>query len=159
MKLKRVVACLIVAVGITLCFGKETNASEKSYSKQDLKIMSTIIYCEAGGQRYAGKLAVGCVIMNRKKSSHFPNTVKGVVYQRGQFSPTWTGKMHRELVAYKQGKYRYGLRAQCVRAAKAALEGERYVVSHGRKVNMKRYHYFNGSLSEARVRIGGHDFK
>lgn len=159
MKCKRVIACLIVGICIFLFAGNEAEAAKKSYTKQDLKIMSAIIYCEAGNQSYAGKLAVGCVIMNRKKSSSFPNSIRGVVYQRGQFSPTWTGKMHKALVAYKHGKFKRGRGAQCVKAAKAALEGQTYVVSRGKKVNMRRYHYFNGSLSRARVRINGHDFK
>ena len=42
-------------------------------------MLSSIIYSESGNQVYAGKKAVGIVVMNRVKSSLFPNTVSGVV--------------------------------------------------------------------------------
>ncbi len=49
--------------------------------------------CEAWGEPYDGKLAVGSVIMNRVRSSYFPNTVSGVIYQGGQFSPVASGRL------------------------------------------------------------------
>lgn len=69
---------------------------KKTYSDSDLKRMAAIIYCEAGNQSYAGKLAVGIVVMNRKRSSSFPNTVSGVLKQRRQFTPVATGKWSKE---------------------------------------------------------------
>ena len=57
----------------------------------ELKLMAAIIFCEAGDQSYTGKVAVGAVIMNRIASGRFPNTLEGVIYQRGQFTPAMTG--------------------------------------------------------------------
>lgn len=159
MNKKRVLFSLIVAFCFSLMISVNSNAEEKSYTNQDLKILAAIVSCEAGNQSYAGKLAVACVIVNRKNSSAFPNTIKGVVYQKGQFSPTRTGKMNKELKKYSAGKYKYGYRAQCLKAAKAALEGQTYVVTKGKKINMKRYHFFSGSLSKAKLKINGHQFK
>ena len=58
----------------------------------DLELLAALIECEAGGEPYEGKLAVGSVVLNRVASSHFPNTVVGVIYQSGQFSPVASGR-------------------------------------------------------------------
>lgn len=52
--------------------------------------MSSVIHHEARGEPYAGKVAVASVVLNRKDSPRFPNTVCGVVKQPRQFS--WYGK-------------------------------------------------------------------
>ena len=57
-------------------------SSKKSYKKSDLRLMASIINCEAGGESYQGKLAVGIVVMNRVSSKAFPNTIRKVIYQR-----------------------------------------------------------------------------
>ena len=67
-------------------------SSKKSYKKSDLRLMASIINCEAGGESYQGKLAVGIVVMNRVSSKAFPNTIRKVIYQRGQFSPVRNGR-------------------------------------------------------------------
>lgn len=61
------------------------NNGEFSYvpSDSDLYLLGAIIQCEADGEPYEGKLAVGSVVMNRVRSSYFPNTVSGVIYQSG----------------------------------------------------------------------------
>lgn len=63
----------------------------KLAGKKARRLMASIIFCEAGNQPYEGQVAVGAVIMNRVKSSVFPNTVEEVVYQSGQFVPACTG--------------------------------------------------------------------
>ena len=68
-------------------------AREVSVSTSDLDLMAAIIECEAGGESYEGKVGVGAVIMNRIRSGEFPNTLSEVIYQSGQFEPTWTGKL------------------------------------------------------------------
>ena len=133
--------------------------TKKSYTKKELKLMSAIIYCEAGNQSMAGKIAVGIVVMNRKSSSKFPNTIEKVLKQSYQFTPVRTGKWAREMKKYSQGKYKTGARAKCVKAAKAALEGQKTVTYKGKKINMKKYHFFSQYLKKAKLRIGGHDFK
>lgn len=55
--------------------------------------MASIINCEAGSEPYQGKVAVGIVVMNRVSSKSFPNSIKGVIYQKGQFSPVRNGSL------------------------------------------------------------------
>lgn len=52
--------------------------------------LSSVIHHEAKGESYEGQIAVANVVMNRVKSGRYPNTVCGVVKQRGQFS--WVGR-------------------------------------------------------------------
>ena len=82
----------------------------------DLTLMAAIIYCEAGAESYETQLAVGAVIMNRVQSVGYPNTLHGVIYQRGQFGPARTGKLARVIA---QGK----ATSSCYQAAQEALNG------------------------------------
>lgn len=163
MNFKKILICLtmavIIAVGGIVPTGTAAQAAEKDYTEKELRMMSAIIFCEAGNQCYAGKVAVGCVVMNRKRSSSFPNTIEGVLKQKGQFGPVKTGKFQREVKRYKAGAYKKGARKECVKAAKAALSGQDYVHTRGKKVNMRRYHFFNGYLPNYKLRISGHYFK
>ena len=70
-----------------------TGAPVISDSLSDQELLAALIYCEAGGEPYDGQVAVGCVVMNRVRSSSFPNTVSGVIYQSGQFSPVASGRL------------------------------------------------------------------
>ncbi len=65
----------------------------------DAYLLGAIIQCESEGEPYAGKLAVGSVVLNRVKSSYFPNTISGVIYQSGQFSPVASGRLAYRLQA------------------------------------------------------------
>ena len=96
----------------------DSNGSDNSsteYSAEDLELMAAIIQCEAEGEPYAGKLAVGSVVMNRVHSSYFPNTILGVIYQKGQFSPVASGRFAARLAA--------GSNATCTQAAREVLDG------------------------------------
>ncbi len=90
--------------------------SEVTFAEGDLKLLANLIYCEAGGEPYAGKLAVGAVVMNRVLSSKFPDTVVGVIYQRKQFSPVASGRLDMYLAIDKAN-------ADCYRAAEEAMAG------------------------------------
>lgn len=57
------------------------------------ELLAALIYCEAGGESHEAQLAVGSVVINRVNSSYFPNTITGVIYQNGQFSPAASGKL------------------------------------------------------------------
>lgn len=70
---------------------RETEALRAQYQE----LMASIIFCEAGNQPYEGQVAVGAVVMNRVKSSVYPNSVEAVIYQSGQFSPASTGWLDR----------------------------------------------------------------
>ena len=65
-----------------------------AYSEEDLYWLSRIIHAEARGEPYEGKVAVGAVVLNRVKSPKFPNTIKGVIFQKGQFSPVSNGSIY-----------------------------------------------------------------
>lgn len=80
-------------------------------------LLAALIMCEAGNQSYEGKLAVGAVVCNRIRSSSFPNTLRGVIYQRGQFGPAGSGLLAERL----ENK---NINDGCYRAARAALSGE-----------------------------------
>ena len=81
----------------------------------DQSLLGAIIQCEAGGESYDGKLAVGSVVINRVKSSYFPNSVSGVIYQSGQFSPVASGRLAYRLEA--------GVNGSCLQAAQDVLNG------------------------------------
>ena len=141
--------------------GSVKKAKKKpSYTKAELRLMSSIIFCEANIEPYAGKLAVGIVVMNRVASKDFANSVKGVIYERGQFSPVRNGALKRALARYDAGKFTSKNEKQCIKAAKLALEGKKTVtLSGGKRLNMKSYHFFSVYLRGARLKIKGHRFK
>lgn len=96
---------------------EQENRSNVTYTpaQSDAYLLAAIIQCEAWGEPYDGKLAVGSVVMNRVRSSYFPNTVSGVVYQSGQFSPVASGRL-----AYRLEQ---GVSSDCMSAAQAVLGG------------------------------------
>ena len=84
------------------------------YNSTDLYWLSRIISAEAKGEPFAGQIAVGNVVMNRVRSSQFPNTVKGVIFDTKygtQFSPVASGTIYQTPTA------------SAIRAAKICLEG------------------------------------
>lgn len=85
-------------------------------SGSDLDLLAAIIQCEAGGEPYQGQLAVGAVVLNRVKSGSFPNSISGVIYQKGQFSPVASGKLSRVL---NSGN----VSGSCYQAAAEAMNG------------------------------------
>jgi N-acetylmuramoyl-L-alanine amidase len=48
-------------------------------------LLARVVYGEARGEPYKGKVAVAAVVLNRVASSSFPNTIPKVVYQSGAF--------------------------------------------------------------------------
>lgn len=64
-------------------------------SSDSVSLLARLIYCEAGGCSYRHKQLVGAVVINRVNSSKFPNTLNGVIYQSGQYSPAMNGKINR----------------------------------------------------------------
>ncbi len=67
--------------------------SSVSFAEGDRYLLANLIYCEAGGEPYAGQLAVGAVVINRLLSSVYPDTITGVIYQKSQFSPVGSGRL------------------------------------------------------------------
>lgn len=147
------------ANGTSKSNAKVKKGSATAYTKSELRYMATIIYCEAGNQSYAGKLAVGIVVKNRMESKRFPNTIKEVLYQRNQFTPTRNGALNRALKVYDKNGFKKGAYASCLKAAKKALSGEKTVTVKGKKKNMKDYYFFSRYVSGCRLKIGAHMFK
>lgn len=74
---------------------KQSSISTNTPSGDDMvKLLARLINGEARGEPYEGQVAVGAVIMNRVKSAKFPNTIAGVIYQKGQFSCVTDGQFN-----------------------------------------------------------------
>lgn len=56
------------------------------YTQHELMLLARVIYAEAAGEPYLGKVAVGAVVLNRVRSLSFPDTIEGVIYEPWQFS-------------------------------------------------------------------------
>ena len=65
-----------------------------TYTSSDLYLLAKTIYAEGRGEPYAGQVAIGAVILNRVRSSAFPNSVSGVVYQKGAFTAVSDGQIN-----------------------------------------------------------------
>lgn len=138
---------------------KQSSEKKKDYTKAELRLLSCLISCEAGGEPYAGKLAVGIVAVNREESSRFPNSIKDVIYQKYQFGPARNGSLAAALKRYDNGKFNSESDKACIKAAKEALSGEKTVNYKGKDINMKSFLFFSGRVSGARLTIGNHQFK
>lgn len=79
------------ALGISL-----SSSSTNSQNSGDLYNLAKCIYAEARGEPYSGQVAVGAVILNRVKSSKFPNTIYGVIYQPYAFTCVSDGQIKLE---------------------------------------------------------------
>ena len=71
-------------------------SSTNGYSSSDLYLMAKAIYAEGRGESYTGQVAIGAVIMNRLKSPSFPNTISGIIYQKGAFTAVADGQINLE---------------------------------------------------------------
>ncbi len=107
----------------------------------DTKLLAALIQCEAGSETYNGKLAVGAVVMNRVRSAAYPNTVSGVIFASGQFTPALNGKVAR---VYTNGK----ISDSCYEAARAAINGETNV---GGATHFRRAGNHDGILIDNQV--------
>jgi len=82
-----------IALSRAAANGTWRDISEVSFDENDRYLLANLIYCEAGGEPYEGQVAVGSVVINRVLSSQFPDSVVGVIYQGGQFSPVASGRL------------------------------------------------------------------
>ena len=100
------------AMGITesMLSGGSSQTSS-SISNQDLYLLAKLINAEARGESYKGQVAVGAVVLNRVKSSSFPNTISGVIYQPYAFT------------CVNDGQINYSPSQSAISAAKDALNG------------------------------------
>ncbi len=80
-------------------------------SSNDVTLLAMVINGEARGESYEGQVAVGAVVLNRVRHSSFPNTIAGVIYQKGAFT------------AVDDGQINKAIQQSCFNAAKDALNG------------------------------------
>lgn len=71
-----------------------SNTNTTTNSSSDLNLLARLVYAEARGEPYTGQVAVASVVLNRVKSSSFPNSVAGVIYQRGAFDVVSDGQIN-----------------------------------------------------------------
>lgn len=93
----------IITYGIILILTITTMFITKQESKveaasgsntSDIQLLARAINGEARGEPYEGQVAVGAVILNRVKSSKFPNTIAGVIYEPGAFTAVSDGQIN-----------------------------------------------------------------
>jgi N-acetylmuramoyl-L-alanine amidase len=77
------------AIGVTL-----TQASAGTASSADSYLLARLVYAEARGEPYTGQVAVAAVVLNRVRSSSFPNTIAGVIYQPWAFTCVNDGQIN-----------------------------------------------------------------
>ena len=80
------------AMGIMTSSSSGSNSS--STNSNDLNLLARVVYAEARGEPYEGQVAVAAVTLNRVKSSSFPNTLAGVVYQSGAYDAVTDGQIN-----------------------------------------------------------------
>ncbi|WP_300657933.1 cell wall hydrolase [uncultured Acetatifactor sp.] len=132
-----------IAMSQAAANGTWRDISEVSFAEGDRRLLANLIYCEAGGEPYEGQVAVGSVVINRVLSSKYPDTVVGVIYQSGQFSPVASGRLDLALATDKATD-------SCYRAADAAMSG----IS-----NVGNCVYFRTPIEGLTgINIGGHVF-
>lgn len=115
---------------------------EYATDEDTLILLAALIHCEARGESYEGQVAVGAVVMNRVRSAAYPDTIYGVIYASGQFSPAMSGKLDKVLASGN-------INESCIEAAKEALSG---VSNVGDRVYFRRNDGRDGLV------IGNHVF-
>ncbi|MDE7396048.1 MAG: spore cortex-lytic enzyme [Clostridiales bacterium] len=78
------------ALGVTL----KSGSGGSTTSNADLNLLARCVYGEARGEPYTGQVAIAAVVLNRVKSSKFPNTISGVIYQSGAFTAVSDGQIN-----------------------------------------------------------------
>lgn len=134
------------AMGLSLGGSVAASASAGSSYSSDVDLLARLIHGEARGEPYVGMVAVGAVVLNRVKSSKFPNTLAGVIYQAGAFDAVSDGQIN--LTPNEQSR----------RAARDAMNG--WDPTGG------CLYYYNPSTAtsswiwsrEVRLNIGAHSF-
>lgn len=103
----RVGSATASAMGISLT----SSVSQPLYRETELSLLARLVNGEARGEPYVGQVAVAAVVLNRVRSDEFPDTVSGVIFQRGAFDAVWDGQF--DLTPSES----------CIRAARDAMNG------------------------------------
>ena len=90
-----VTLALVFALQISfLTLTKENVALAAGNYQNELQLLARCVNGEARGEPYTGQVAVAAVILNRVKHPSFPNTISGVIYQKGAFTATVDGQIN-----------------------------------------------------------------
>ncbi len=95
---------------------RHVNYGEYTTDADTTLLLAALIQCEAGSEAYEGQIAVGAVVMNRVRSGAYPNSIHGVIYASGQFTPALNGKVN---ALYESGR----IKSTCIQAAEEVLAG------------------------------------
>lgn len=87
--MKKVIAILAACILIITCPGVKTNARNVSLDVKEIKLLAAAMELENGCNSDLCLMLTGSVILNRVNSPEWPNTVYGVLHQRGQYAE-WT---------------------------------------------------------------------
>lgn len=88
------------ALGMTTSYeilaGQSSNSTSAvgGYTSSEVYLLAKTIYAEGRGEPYTGQVAIGAVVLNRVRSSQFPNTIAGVVYQKHAFTAVSDGQIN-----------------------------------------------------------------
>ena len=92
---------------------EETTRAPISATEEEIALLAKLVYTEAGGEKYEGKLAVANIVLNRLQTGYWGDTISEVIYAKGQFSGT----------KYFERADRRGVTESCYTAAREALAG------------------------------------
>ncbi len=90
----KTLAALGISSSMLSSQGSSSVSSVGKYSSSDVQLLARLIYAEARGESYTGQVAVGAVVLNRVKSSSFPNTISAVIYQPYAFTCVNDGQIN-----------------------------------------------------------------
>ena len=85
------------ALGMTSAYNalvESAGDGTNGFSSSDVYLLARTIYAEGRGEPYTGQVAIGAVVLNRVRSSQFPNTISGVVYQKHAFTAVTDGQIN-----------------------------------------------------------------
>lgn len=137
--IKKILAALLLAATVSTL----QPADEIETREQKIRCLSETIWREARGESWGGKIAVAKVVLNRVNHKNYPNTVCGVVLQRGQFQ--WTKH-------WKQDKHDL-----------PSVLVANHVLNHNPLPHFKSTHFHNKSVNprwnlKHTITIGNHHF-
>ncbi|MBO4883333.1 MAG: cell wall hydrolase [Lachnospiraceae bacterium] len=105
-------------------------------------LLAALIQCEAGSEPYEGQVAVGACVMNRVRHPAYPNSIHGVIYASGQFTPAMCGRLNE---VYNSGR----IKQSCIDAANEAISGTS---------NIADFTHFRRNDGRDGIVIGNHVF-
>ncbi len=113
-KVKRLLIMILAILVVVLSsFSSQVSFGAPANQTSEVQLLARAINGEARGEPYEGQVAVGAVILNRVKSSSFPNSVAGVIYQPGAFTAVSDGQINVSIDS----------KSTVVKAAQDALNG------------------------------------